>query len=387
MTTTDDTIPRPEGCTCHWEVGDSPCSVHPDPEDAIEPMSEANSPAVERAMQRYRDVRDGKREPADQTELDLELALAFEGEQGESRAAAGAYEEAMRGELWLSQRIADAKAEGEKHGYERGLREGRHEAVRHLLGSKPCPVPVLQQAVAAAKEEGAREAMRNHLCPMDVGPALDQSCKEAMETGRREGLELAAQRAGLGYAAGENCDDIARDIRALGDGRIQGAAVWLAEDWRNAGFEAGKTHTIEQILLELDKHGVQTVLRRGCSWCGAQDLGGEDDQRKHAATCEKHPAVLRAMQAEGEVGVLAEERDRLERDTREHDRVRAELQDWVTELEAAARCHVCQEPATCMGQYESMDCPEFACDACCGHACEDGRCHPLISRSPGRRGG
>lgn len=29
----DDKVPRPPGCTCHWEVGDSPCAVHPSDDD------------------------------------------------------------------------------------------------------------------------------------------------------------------------------------------------------------------------------------------------------------------------------------------------------------------------------------------------------------------
>lgn len=29
----DDEVPRPAGCKCHWEIGDSPCPVHGDSED------------------------------------------------------------------------------------------------------------------------------------------------------------------------------------------------------------------------------------------------------------------------------------------------------------------------------------------------------------------
>lgn len=29
-----DTIPRPAGCRCHWEAGDSECSVHPSEDEA-----------------------------------------------------------------------------------------------------------------------------------------------------------------------------------------------------------------------------------------------------------------------------------------------------------------------------------------------------------------
>lgn len=45
-------------------------------------------------------------------------------------------------------------------------------------------------------------------------------------------------------------------------------------------------------------------------------------------------------------------------------------------LMATIKCHIsgCDNQATCIGQYEAMDGPEFACDECCGHGCEDGKC-------------
>jgi len=110
-----------------------------------------------------------------------------------------------------------------------------------------------REAYERGLRDGREQERRSHLCPMDIGPALDQSCKEAMETGRHEGLELAAQRAGLGYAAGEECDDIARDIRALGDGKLEGATVWLAEDWRSAGAREERRQ-LKELL-----HGYETA--------------------------------------------------------------------------------------------------------------------------------
>ncbi len=46
---------------------------------------------------------------------------------------------------------------------------------------------------------------------------------------------------------------------------------------------------------------------------------------------------------------------------------------------AALRAQPCTEcgvarSATCVGQYDAMREPALACDACCGHGCEDGRC-------------
>ena len=40
-------------------------------------------------------------------------------------------------------------------------------------------------------------------------------------------------------------------------------------------------------------------------------------------------------------------------------------------------CSVCLiKPATCFGSYEGLP-PNFACDDCCGHGCEDGSCVPI----------
>lgn len=36
-------------------------------------------------------------------------------------------------------------------------------------------------------------------------------------------------------------------------------------------------------------------------------------------------------------------------------------------------CWNCQQPATCFGSYEQSNW-DYACDECCGHGCEDGRC-------------
>jgi hypothetical protein len=41
------------------------------------------------------------------------------------------------------------------------------------------------------------------------------------------------------------------------------------------------------------------------------------------------------------------------------------------------RCATCDRPATCLGRYEDMPVAEYACDECCAHGCEDGRCEML----------
>lgn len=40
-------------------------------------------------------------------------------------------------------------------------------------------------------------------------------------------------------------------------------------------------------------------------------------------------------------------------------------------------CWECGQPATCLGKYEAMTGWYYACDSCCGHGCEDGKCYPL----------
>lgn len=45
------------------------------------------------------------------------------------------------------------------------------------------------------------------------------------------------------------------------------------------------------------------------------------------------------------------------------------------------KCGCCGEPATCFGSYEMRE-PDFACDKCCGHGCEDGRCVPTEKEEP-----
>lgn len=42
----------------------------------------------------------------------------------------------------------------------------------------------------------------------------------------------------------------------------------------------------------------------------------------------------------------------------------------------------CGKPATCIGRYETMTEPAYACDECCGHGCEDGECYPLDEPNP-----
>jgi hypothetical protein len=42
------------------------------------------------------------------------------------------------------------------------------------------------------------------------------------------------------------------------------------------------------------------------------------------------------------------------------------------------RCVHCEEPATCVGEYETCENdPSPACDQCCGHGGEDGWCIPV----------
>lgn len=39
--------------------------------------------------------------------------------------------------------------------------------------------------------------------------------------------------------------------------------------------------------------------------------------------------------------------------------------------------HCGKKPVACHGGYEGIERPSFACDECCGHGNEDGRCIPV----------
>jgi len=38
---------------------------------------------------------------------------------------------------------------------------------------------------------------------------------------------------------------------------------------------------------------------------------------------------------------------------------------------------MCGEPADCIGAYENATTPAPACNTCCAHGCEDGKCEPI----------
>lgn len=43
-------------------------------------------------------------------------------------------------------------------------------------------------------------------------------------------------------------------------------------------------------------------------------------------------------------------------------------------------CHFCNGKAACLGRYENCEGPfNYACDDCCGHGNEDGRCSRIGS--------
>lgn len=49
---------------------------------------------------------------------------------------------------------------------------------------------------------------------------------------------------------------------------------------------------------------------------------------------------------------------------------------------AGPRVCECGGQATCFGSYEDDLHPAYACDACCGHGCEDGHCEQLDGGTP-----
>lgn len=53
---------------------------------------------------------------------------------------------------------------------------------------------------------------------------------------------------------------------------------------------------------------------------------------------------------------------------------------WTVNRAGLRECHECGKPATCFGSYEDDLHPAFACDDCCGHGNEDGRCVPVEAK-------
>lgn len=59
---------------------------------------------------------------------------------------------------------------------------------------------------------------------------------------------------------------------------------------------------------------------------------------------------------------------------------RVTLFRWEVDLlegDMAPKCSRCNNPATCLGEYEGHGGEEYACDTCCGHGNEDGHCRLL----------
>lgn len=96
----------------------------------------------------------------------------------------------------------------------------------------------------------------------------------------------------------------------------------------------------------------------------------------------EHEAIRRADDTNMWVGVkeLQERIALLEQHIRvveaENARLRANHKEVVQMLpEGQYMCGHCQvRLATCFGRYDNMEEADFACDECCGHGNEDGRC-------------
>ncbi len=60
------------------------------------------------------------------------------------------------------------------------------------------------------------------------------------------------------------------------------------------------------------------------------------------------------------------------------------LDAWESLLDRSPRCAICGSVATCFGAYDGGQ-AAYACDGCCGHSGEDGKCEPIGKAAP--RGG
>jgi hypothetical protein len=61
----------------------------------------------------------------------------------------------------------------------------------------------------------------------------------------------------------------------------------------------------------------------------------------------------------------------------ENQRAQARLREAFDMAARGPFCDYCGAPATCLGAYEGQPTPTYACDDCCGHGNEDGRCVAL----------
>lgn len=69
-----------------------------------------------------------------------------------------------------------------------------------------------------------------------------------------------------------------------------------------AAYESDKRKLLAWVKEAKSKllAGGTVSLRRFCSYCASDDFATDEEQRAHAATCDKHPAVARAAAAEAE---------------------------------------------------------------------------------------
>lgn len=89
---------------------------------------------------------------------------------------------------------------------------------------------------------------------------------------------------------------------------------------------------------------------------GASPLRERDQLRRDLDTVMEGSAIVAAAARAAETEALA-------------------LRGRVEELEAnRPKCHICGAPAACLGQYDTMEAPSWACGECCGHGNEDGWC-------------
>jgi hypothetical protein len=86
-------------------------------------------------------------------------------------------------------------------------------------------------------------------------------------------------------------------------------------------------------------------------------------------------ALVLALSQRGVVVLAKEDYDALV--IRARDRRDTDVDDLRPTLAPMGPAHVCAhcgKPAACFGRYDNMTTADFACDECCGHGCEDGRC-------------
>jgi len=117
-----------------------------------------------------------------------------------------------------------------------------------------------------------------------------------------------------------------------------------------------------------------------CSWCltQADHVAVSPQPDEYRERMRLHDLVLEVIAAWQESDNYQDDGQRRGMNAKQRSALRARLKlpASLSPVEPTPSCAICGKPATCHGSYDGA--PDgFACDDCCGHGCEDGKCQPV----------